>query len=86
MANIYQIRVKGHLDHHWSDWLNNLTLTHHQDGTTTLSGPISDQSAMYGLLIKMRDLDLTLLSLNRVESNCIESDSAESIQPPTLAK
>jgi hypothetical protein len=72
MTDIYQIRLKGHLDHHWSDWLNNLTLTHHEDGTTMLSGPIPDQAALYGLLIKMRDMDLTLLSVNRIETSSTE--------------
>ncbi len=67
MADIYQIRVKGHLDDHWSDWFDGLTLTRHEDGTTLLSGPVADQAALFGLLIKVRDLGLPLLSVTLVE-------------------
>jgi hypothetical protein len=59
----YVIRVKGHLDTFWQAWFENLLITHEIDGTTLLSGPIRDQAALYGILIKMRDLGLTLLSL-----------------------
>ena len=59
----YVIRVKGHLDIFWQEWFENLLITHERDGTTLLSGPIRDQAALYGILIKMRDLGLTLLSL-----------------------
>jgi hypothetical protein len=69
MADIYQIRVKGHLDHHWSGHLNDLTLTHCEDGTTILAGPILDQAALYGVLLKLRDLGVLLLSVNRIEVN-----------------
>ena len=59
----YVIRVKGHLDIFWQDWFDHLSITHQSDGTTLLSGPINDQAALYGILFKMRDLGLTLLSL-----------------------
>ena len=59
----YVIRVKGHLDTFWQAWFENLLITHEREGTTLLSGPIKDQAALYGILIKMRDLGLTLLSL-----------------------
>ncbi len=59
----YTIRVKGHLDTFWQTWFENLLITHESDGTTLLSGPIKDQAALYGILCKMRDLGLTLLSL-----------------------
>lgn len=67
MTTEYQIRLKGHLDHHWANWLNDLTLTHHEDGTTSLSGSIADQAALYGLILKLRDLGVPLLSVNRIE-------------------
>ena len=60
----YVIRVKGHLDPFWQDWFENLLITHDEDGTTLLSGPIRDQAALYGILCKMRDLGLTLLELS----------------------
>jgi hypothetical protein len=59
----YVIRVKGHLDTFWQEWFENLSITHEKDGTTLLSGQIRDQAALYGILFKMRDLGLTLLSL-----------------------
>jgi hypothetical protein len=59
----YVIRVKGHLDPFWQEWFEHLSITHQSDGTTLLSGQIRDQAALYGLLCKMRDLGLTLLSL-----------------------
>ena len=59
----YVIRVKGHLDTFWQAWFDNLSITQDRDGTTLLSGPIKDQAALYGILFKMRDLGLTLLSL-----------------------
>ncbi len=59
----YVIRVKGHLDTFWQDWFENLVITHEGDGTTLLSGSIKDQAALYGILFKMCDLGLTLLSL-----------------------
>lgn len=63
----YHIKIQGHLDRRWSDWLEGLALTHEPDGTTTLSGPIADQPALHGLLIKIRDLGLELISVVREE-------------------
>ena len=59
----YRLRVDGHLDDHWSAWFGDLTLTHEHDGTTILSGPVSDQAELHGLLMKVRDLSLTLISV-----------------------
>jgi len=69
MADFYQIRVKGHLDDKWSDWFEGLTITLEADGETLLSGPVTDQAALHGLLKKIGNLGLTLLSVNRVEPN-----------------
>jgi hypothetical protein len=60
---IYEIRVSGHLSPQWVDWFEGLTVTL-EDGETRLSGPIADQAALFGLLKKVRDLGLTLLSVN----------------------
>ncbi len=57
------IRVDGHLDAHWSSRLGGLSITHEDDGTTTLHGPVTDQAALHGLLGQLRDLGVTLLSL-----------------------
>ncbi len=63
---IYQIRVKGHLGDCWADWFEGLTVSQEEDGTTVLTGPIADQAALHGLLIKLRNLCLPLISVNRV--------------------
>ena len=59
----YQLRVDGHLDHHWSPWFDHLTLTQHDDGTTSLTGAVADQAELHGLLTKIRDLGVTLISV-----------------------
>ena len=64
---IYQIRLKGHLGGQWTDWFGGLTITLEDNGDTRLTGPVIDQAALYGLLRKVRDLSLPLLSVNRVE-------------------
>jgi hypothetical protein len=62
---IYQIRVEGHLDGEWSDWFTGLTVRLEEDGTTLLSGAVADQAALHGLLRRIRDLGLPLLSVDR---------------------
>ena len=64
---VYQIVVKGHLDSEWSDWFDGLTITMVDNGETIFSGPVVDQTALHGVLIKIRDLGLPLLSLTRIE-------------------
>ena len=61
----YQIRVKGHLRPEWTEWFDDMIIIHETDGTTTLSGPVPDQAALHGLLIKVRDLGLELIAVNR---------------------
>jgi len=65
---VYRIRVKGHLDLTWSDWFEGLELSHEPNGETTLTGPIVDQAALQGVLMKVSNLGLSLISVNRVES------------------
>jgi hypothetical protein len=64
---VYQIRVKGHLGCQWTEWFGGLTITLEEDGETRLTGPVVDQAALHGLLRKVRDLGLPLLSVNRVK-------------------
>ncbi len=65
---IYEIRVAGHLPPHWRDWFEGLAVTLQPDGTTLLSGLLVDQAALHGLLKKVRDLGLPLISINPLES------------------
>ncbi len=67
MSKTYHIRIEGHLDDQWSDWFDGLFITLEEDGKTLLSGPVEDQSALHGLLKKVRDLGMPLISVNPVE-------------------
>src|SRR5512138_933182 len=64
---IYQVRIQGHLGHEWSDWFGDMTITLEEGGDTLLTGPVADQAALYGLLKKVRDLGMLLVSVNRLE-------------------
>ena len=65
---VYQIRVEGHLGQQWTDWFEGMTITQNEDGNTLLTGPVVDQAALHGLLKKARDLGVSLISVNPVES------------------
>jgi hypothetical protein len=60
----YEIRVQGHLDTRWTTWFDGLAIAHDSDGTTLIEGPVADQAALHGLLQKIRDLGLPLISVN----------------------
>ena len=63
---VYQIRIQGHLGAEWTDWFEGLTITLQDNGETLLTGSVVDQAALYGVLRKVRDLGLPLISVNRV--------------------
>src|SRR5437016_13580332 len=63
---VYQIRIKGHLGRHWTNWFGSLTITLEDNGETLLTGPVVDQAALHGVLRKVRDLGMPLLSVTRV--------------------
>ena len=65
--SLYEIRIKGHLVARWADRFEGLTITLEDNGDTLLTGPVVDQAALHGLLKKVRDLGLPLISVNRVE-------------------
>ena len=66
MVDMYRFRVGGHLDDHWSDWFGGLAVHLQEDGTTVLIGPVVDQAALHGVINRIRDLGLSLLSVSRV--------------------
>jgi hypothetical protein len=63
----YEIRLKGHLAARWAAWFDGLSLRHESDGCTTIHGPVVDQAALHGLLTKVRDMGLPLVSVRRLE-------------------
>jgi len=64
---MYEIRLQGQLDQRWSDWFEGFTLAIQSDGTTTLTGPVTDQAALHGLLRRISDLGVTLISVNELD-------------------
>ncbi len=62
----YEFEIEGHLDDRWQEWFEEFTLTHTADGRTLLTGPIRDQAALHGILKKINNLGLTLISVNPV--------------------
>lgn len=74
---VYQIRVRSHLGSGWADWFEGLTITLEENGDTLLTGPIVDQSALHGLLKKVRDLGMSLVSVNQVEPEPADAENAQ---------
>ena len=72
MAQNYEIRIKGHLDQSWADWFEGLSIMHQPNGDSLLTMRLSDQAALHGLLSRLRDLGVELISVNPVEGE--ESD------------
>jgi hypothetical protein len=71
-ARLYEIRLKGHLNKRWADRFEGLTITLEKDGDTVLTGPVRDQAALHGVLRRVRDLGLPLISINPLESDRVE--------------
>jgi hypothetical protein len=79
---IFQIRIQGHLGQQWAGWFDGLTVALEEDGNTLLSGPVIDQSALHGILKKIRDLGMPLLAVSQIEPQHVETKSAtESVKP-----
>ena len=76
-----EIRIKGQIAEHWSAWFEDLTITPSDQGETILSGDVMDQAALYGLLAKLRDLGLTLLSVDSAPREPLEAKKAPPVQP-----
>lgn len=80
-ARVYQIRLKGHLGGQWTDWFEGLSVRLEENGDTLLTGPVADQAALYGLLRKVRDLGMPLVSVNRVQLGQLEVSETRSSGP-----
>jgi hypothetical protein len=74
---VYQIRVRSHLGSNWTDWFNGLTVTLEENGDTLLTGPVIDQAALYGLLKKVRDLGMPLVSVIPLASGDVQLEHDE---------
>jgi hypothetical protein len=73
---VYQVRVRGHLDEHWSAWLGNLDIDRCEDGTSTLTGTLADQAQLHGVLAGLRDMGITLISVQTLEY-CADDAAAD---------
>lgn len=78
---VYEIRVKGHLNSQWSDWLEGLEVRLLENGEMILRGPITDQAALLGVLNKLSRLNLALLSLNEVDKNERKNEHSTITEP-----
>ena len=77
---VYEIRLQGHLDQHWSAWFDGLAISYESDGSTLLRGPLADEAALHGVLIKVRDLALPLLAMNRMTDDRAELETQAAIK------
>jgi hypothetical protein len=80
-AERYEIRVKGHLEARWAAWFDGMALTPETDGTTSIHGPVMDQAALHGLLRKLRDVGLPLVSITRVDLDQQSSSTTQPVRP-----
>ena len=71
---VYELRLGGHVDEHWSTWFDGLAIIHQDDGTTTLRGAVADQAELHGLLARVRDLGATLISVTPTEISVTPAD------------
>jgi hypothetical protein len=77
-SELYEIRLKGLLNERWAEWFDGLTITLEEDGNTLLTGPVVDQAALHGLLRRVRDLGMTLVSINFVNPDQTKTEENKS--------
>ena len=73
----YEIKLNGHLDTKWTEWFYDMTITHENDGTTTLYGPLPDQAALHTILLKIRDMNLTLINVRKFNNTTLDELDSE---------
>ena len=78
-AERYALRIQEHIADSWSEWFEGMVMTHTGAGETLLTGPVADQAALHGLLARVRDLNLTLISVNRLEPEASAGGSDETV-------
>lgn len=78
---VYQLRVKGHLGAHWGEWFGGMTIAQTANGETLITGVVADQAALHGLLRKVRDLGVPLLSVSRSEPGRVDRPAADPCDP-----
>lgn len=83
MTEYYAITVQGELDEHWRNWFDGLKMTHNEEGETVLIGRFADQAALHGVLTRVRDLGLTLVSVNRVDRDLETTSDCEKLSADT---
>lgn len=77
---VYRILVEGHIDERRGDLLGGLTIIHEPDGTTTLTGPVADQAALYGIILSLRDMGLKLLDVQRLGPDTASEDAPDPVE------
>ena len=82
-AGRYEIRVKGHLASRWAAWFDGMSLTNETDGTTSIRGPVTDQAALHGLLHRLRDTGLPLISVTPLNPDQPETSTTTARRNPT---
>ncbi len=80
MSEYYEIMIRGHLDQRWSEWFEGLNISHQEGDMTLLSGLLPDQASLHGLLERIRDLNLKLISINSGDPSTYDSDQKTGIQ------
>jgi hypothetical protein len=73
----YEIHVEGRVDQHWSEWFDGMVITSGPDGGTTIAGEVTDQSALHGLLDRVRDFGLTVVSVTFVDPRTVDPQTKE---------
>jgi hypothetical protein len=82
---IYQIKIQGHLDTKWSEWFYGMTIIHDHDDSTTLCGPLPDQTVLHSVLDRIRDMNLPLISVNHIVSNGQTMNDEVKLRPTDIA-